>query len=671
MPKFLLAFVTGVLLTIVFTWPFALNLASYYTDQGDYATHGSIFWWNQDSIKTGRILSSREYFQGYQFYPQPYSLAFANNSVFPGLVFAPIFWLTGSLPFSFNLYIFGTFVASFVAAFYTVKYFISLSFKTTRDNGLIYLSSLVGASIYAFNAQTLTRFPHHVDILGKFALPLIFLFAYKAFDRPTFKNAFFLSLLFTINSLTTNYFQIFSIVFLPLVFAPFLIANLKKKNWGYFLDLAKTSLLGFFFLPIILYFNLPFWDFSQREGASRSIDESIFFSARVADWFAPTTNNFLYGGWAKTLEKVREPKDNRGILNYEEHTLFLGILPLALFILGLKYWWNQKVGRAYLLIILVGSFLFIFGPFLGAREDGVKLPFYYLYELVPIMKGMRAPTRFEYVFFIPFSVIASWGAIKLLRWLVSGKDKLFLAAGFLLLVLSLENFTVKDFVTRSAVFNKLDSLGEGKMAFLKNKIVFHLPIYTISDADVFGNNSYSTNWATRTGERVVNGNSGFFPADQLSFLFGAQDNFNEEALRKLLVLGVNYVVFHKDLMPPAYESALFEELQGYEDKVVFEDVDITIVDLGKYNFPFHVCSFPQDFNVRVTEDQDLDTSTSYALILRNKSNCYLPSIYWDRYRHLVIEIDGQKRTAELKLPLLVEPGEQIILNEMSKELRIR
>lgn len=654
----LLIVALGIILTSIFTWPFVLNIASYYTDQGDYATHGSILWYNQDSIKTGRIFNQQEYFKGYMFYPHPFSLAFANNHVFPSLIFAPIFWISNNLPLSVNLYVFLTFVVTFTTCFIFLNYFLKNNF-----------AAIIGSFIFTFNAQIITRFPQHIELLGRFFLPLIFLFAYKLLEKPSFKFSFFLWLSLTLNSLTTNYFQIFVIIFLPLFAIPFLVSHLRKTGWGYIGRLGKVALVGLIFVPVILYFNLPFWQFSQKEGVFRSVDESIFFSARINDYFAPTSNNLFLGGWSKYLHPLRQPKDDRGVLNYEEHTLFLGILPLILFVLGVKLFWKEKLKSPFLILLIV-SLILTFGPYLGYDAAGFQLPFYYLYQILPVMKGIRAPTRFEYIFYLPFSTVAAFGVLWLIKKRVIGAIWLIGVIGGILI---LENLTIQNYSDRSKIFKKIDQIGLDQLSFLTGKKTLHLPIFTIADADIFGKNSIYTNWLIKTGERMMNGNSGYFPPDILALLFEINKNLDQTALLKLSELEIDYVVLHKDLMDPTQLLNLQNNENLYIKGIIFNHFDIVIIDLSRLNLIARVCILERDFDIKFGRAAPAgfidEVKPLYAMRLKNNSDCYLPSIYEDRYRTIDVTIDGVLRKARLLMPVMIGPGEEVVLSEPSN-LRI-
>lgn len=625
MKNFLIILALAVLLSIILSWPLVANIASYYSDQGDYALGGSILWYNQDSIKTGRIFHPKEYWQGYQFYPHPFSLAFANSYIVPSLIFSPIFWLTDSLPFSVNSYALLTLILSFIASFYTVNFFVKNSW-----------AAMVGAFIFTFNANTQVRFPQHLDVLSKYFLPLVFLFAYQLLEKPSFKKSFLFFLFFTLNALTVTYYQIFSLVILPIVALPFLINHLKKKDWKYFIKFGKVSLVGLIFLPILLFFNLPYWDFSQKEGAFRPLEATPFFSARMTDWLASSPDSLIYGKWVKGVEKYREPKDDRGVLNYEEHTLFLGLIPLILFFIGLKRFRQEKINQAFFYLLLILPAIFTFGPYFNGATQGWPLPFYFFHKLFPFMEGIRSPTRFEFLLFVPFSLICAFGVRKLME----GKSIIIIT--IIIVILILENFTLKDFNNRSAALATVQNIGRDNLHFLSSKAVLHLPIYTTEDADEFGKNSAYLNWLTQTGEKIVNGNTSYLPPDHLGLLAAFKQQLAATEIGILKTMDVSFIIIHKDKMPaPPIEG------------VIFDNQDVSIVDLSNFKAQVPLCSV-SNLDIQVAERD---------LIVTNPGNCYLISAGESRYQKM-----GR---VSYRLPIVISPNQQIVLTQINREVRIR
>lgn len=654
--KKVLPIIIAVFLTVVLTWPLLPNITSFYSDQGDYPLNGAVLWYNYDSIATGRIFSPKDYWQGFQFYPHPYSLIFANNPVAAEIFFAPIYFLTNNLPLAVNTYAMLTLVLSFLAAFYTIRYFLSrFTPGESKSPGVVLLAALVGAFIFAFNQQTFARFPQHIDILGRYFLPLVFLFTYKFFSKPTLKDGFLLGLFFSLNALTHTYYPLFALILLPLVAMVFLISHLKRRDFGYLGKLGKYGLIGLVFLPVLLYFNLPLLEFSQKEGAHRSIENVPYFSARITDWFAPSPDNLIYKGWVEGLDKYREPRDPiTGVFNYEEHTLYLGLIPAVLFFLGLKSFQKSKSdgsGKWFFYILLILPFILTFGPYFSGSEEGFPLPFYWLYKLLPLMEAVRSPTRFEFVMLIPFALIASFGTLWLLKKV---KVRGIWIIGVIGMLLILENFTLKNFDDRSESLAVIRRIGVENLLFLEGSGVLHLPIYTTEYSDSFGSNSGYINWATRTKEKIVNGNASYLPPDYLGLQFAIKQGLDETVVGILKALDVRYLIYHK--------KALTSTEKLIDSGVVLDNPDVRIVDLSNLKTNISVCN-TIDLDIRPTEGIE-------DLIITNRGNCYLISPKDKRYQQVSLDFNGNTKKIFYRLPLVINPQEQIILSKVNREFRV-
>lgn len=655
--EFLLVTFIATTLSVIITWPFAKHMTNYYPDQGDYALGGSVLWYNQESIKSGKIFDTQEYFTGYQFYPQPLTLAFSNNMVVPSLIFAPIFWLTQNLILSVNLFALLTLILSFITSYYAINYFAKNP-----------AASLVGAAIFTFNPQAMTRFPHHLDVMNRYFIPLVFLFGYQYLNKPTFKSAFLFFLTFTLNGLSVTYYLIFSLILLPLAALPFLWKNYVQSNWEYFKKLFRLSLIGLIFLPLFWYFNMPYMEFSQKEGAVRSVESASFFSARIFDWFVPGPDNLVYSSLTNAVEPFRSPKDDRGILNYEEHTLFVNFLPLVLFILGWRIFQKQTFNKAYFYIILGGSFIFTFGAYFMGNGDKplFPMPLNLFYQFLPFLQGIRGATRFEFVMFLPFAIIAAFGVTRLLK--KSTKYQIGLVI-VLLAIIILENFSTKQYSLQSGLISQANQLDPAILSRLQDKKVLHLPIYSTQDADNFGNNSGYLNWLTITKERIVNGNSAYLPADQLKLLDQVNASLDEEAFKKLKILGVDYVVLHKNMIKD-YDKKYAPLEHFYDFGNIYDEHDLLVIDLQKYQLNYTLCDF-KDFTKQVQPVLNEEfIMTGYGLSIKNPGNCFLPFIGNDRYQKMTADVDGQKRIVYFRMPILVEPMAELVLTEMNKELRI-
>ena len=257
--------------------------------------------------------------------------------------------------------------------------------------------------------------------------------------------------------------------------------------------------------------------------------------------------------------------------------------------------------------------------------------------------------------------------------------KLGISLGLFIIILGglfLENFNIDgpvvSYQEKSLIVPKVMEMNfQNKLKFLENKNTLHYP--TLSTK--VGIDSIYLNWGAITGERIVNGTAASYtPADQQHFLTEIAEKFDEEIIKKSLVLGVDYIIIHKDLMDQKLKSDdIFNKLllKG----VVFNEKDIFILDTRKYGIVFSKCDFKKDFEISLQSVLDQRNIQKVdILILKNKSNCYLPSIYLDRYKQYSFHStdflgNSNKRTAFYKMPILIEPYQQIVLSEMTGYLR--
>ncbi|HBL51713.1 MAG: hypothetical protein A3D24_02550 [Candidatus Blackburnbacteria bacterium RIFCSPHIGHO2_02_FULL_39_13] len=671
--NWIIAIVLGIVLTVVFTWPFAIKLATYYEDLGDYSLNGSMFSYNEYSFRTGKIFNREEYFNGYQFYPQPFTIAYSDPRIIPSLIYSPIFWVTNNLPLSVNIVTFLSFALSFIFSYYAINYFVKNPF-----------ASIIGATVYAFNPLSFSRMPVHIELLGKYMLPLVFLFGYKFFNQPTRKSALTFFSVFTLNAFTAIYFQIFAFLLVPFFAIPFLVTNFIKKNSIYFIKLLKNSLLFLLFLPIFIYFDAPYLEFSQKENIIRTLDVGAFFSARLIDFVSASPNSLLYGQFVENIEKYRAPKDLSGTFNYMEHSLSLNLIPFFLFLVFVVYFYKrfkekelkleEKLIFYPFIVLLLTSFVLTLGPyFQGWNEPlgSLKTPYYYLYQATPLLKAIRVPARFEFVLYVPFALFVAWGTNICLQK-IKNKYIYLLAFASILTGILLENFTKIPYDSNSKILLKISEMKASgfSLNFLENKNTIHFPIYA---PDLVWESAY-LNWSTQTRENIANGNTGLITSDQLNFLSKIREKPNEDALVKLKAVGIDYVIIHKDLFDDFGKYKKYESV--YSVGKIYDNFNTEIVDLNKYNFSIRFCDFNKDIEINLGKALINQTGKETNIaIVKNKSDCHLPNIYKNKYKEINFmsnDLMGNlvSKKAQIKLPILIEPKEQLILSEINGELKI-
>jgi hypothetical protein len=657
--EFFSVLLVGIGMTILVTWPFARKIGVYYQDAGDYPLNGWILWYDQMAIKTGRIFHQKKYFNTTQMYPLPDTLCYSENMFFPSLLFSPIYWITHDLIFSVNFFALLTFVLSFLSAYYCINYFV----KDWR-------ASLIGAAIYAFNPITLASFPFHIQLMNKYFLPLLFLFGYRYFKEPNWKDGFYFWFFFVLNGLSVIYFEVFTVVLLPFFLLPFLIQRVLRKDWVYFWKIVKYGGAGLLLLPFLFYFYLPYLQFSRKEGTLRGLNLDRHYSARLIDWFCSSIHNLFYGHIAWNIIRIRA---SVGYL-FTHHVLFLNIVPFILCLLGLYSLFIRKLTgdsaidpllKKSLLIFLITSAMFSMGPFFLGWKSGfgsIKLPFYYFYVLTPVFNGIRTPSRFQYLFYVPFSIFSTFGTGFIFKKL---ENRSFFFSGLLMVILAsivIENYNVKSFRQKSYILDYLS--GKKKFSFLKNQTTFHYPTFVpLIQNSKFILEAIYLNWDTATGETMMNGYSGYFPTDWVRLLSQFKRNLGRKSLKELEILGVQYVIIHKNLLSPySFQKLWLKHGKLYEQALVYHGQNTLILKLKRYHFAYRLCHFPQDFLKEGIHVYGMNGQPSYyQMLLKNERDCYLPSPFNKRYLPLNFTIGGEKYHSYLKFPLLIDPYQTVSL----------
>lgn len=677
MKKFAIVFLFSFILTVIFTWPLLLRIPTPISKHPDYNFGGFTYWYNQNALVTGKIFHPEDYFNGFnEFYPQPYVLGYSDITPIPSLIFAPIFWLSKQYFFSLNFYIFFCLILSIVSTYYCINYLVKNS-----------LASLLGAVIYTFNPLTFGHFPEHVDLLNKYFLPPLFLTGLLFFQKPKLQSSLLFLLFFLLNALSALYFQLYSIFFLPIIFLPIFYINYKKPS--YLLNLFKFGSIFLILIPPLLFFNSPYLQTSSKEAVQRTLDETIHFSSRLVDYFTSTTESFLYGSLAKELDPELNNLDPAGVtVIEEEHTMALNILPFVLFLFSFAYLlkkeslWKElednfsysrlfknllkllvRAPYIYYYLLLFLSFILTFGPYfmgwIGYSGD-LKLPYYYLYQYIPFIKGMRVPTRFEFIFYIPFALFCSFGALYLLD---KPKKSAYIIFAILLTVLFFENYNIKPLSDDTGNSQKILSESTNPaLNFLHTQKTLHLPIFS----PYIGGNAIYLLSAINLDDRFANGYSGYFPQDQLNHLDKWKKSLDTDAFKELLSLNIRYIIIHKELLDKEYTDSLNRNSDLYKNGIVYDDSSTRVLDLNKFNLNPKICSFDKDIDKSLSQD----SGGLFTLTIKNNKDCYLPSILNDRYKSIDVYLTLIKHTASFKMPILVDPGEQVVFSQQGGDLNI-
>jgi len=651
--NFYIPLIIAIITTCFFTFPLILNLNNFYPTFGDYPFQSWLMWYNQESIKTGRIFNQQLYFNAPQFYPFPFTLAFSDHLFLASLFFSPLYWLSHNLVLSTNLLIFIFFILTFISAYYSFKFFLKNNYAT-----------LIATLIFTFNPLT---FEHlnagHLSYLLKFFLPPVFIFLYKFIREQNVKNSFYLLLFFTLNALTTIYFLIYTLLTCTIFLLPIFIVNFFTTRAKSLWKILFISILSLPFLVVLFYFNYPYLKFSYQEQVSRTLRENIFYSAQPIDWVSSLPTNLVYGDLVKGFEKYRYPIEIDKKFHYDEHVLFLNLIPILLTILGVYYLYKVKTSffhLNFLIIILLLSLLMSNGPFLS--------PTFFLYKYIFILNATRVPTRFEFIFYIPFALLAGYGVSFLLdffhRYRLSKSKSLALIL-IIFILWGLENINFWNFNDRSRIIQEF-AQNSKQLNYIKqfnSRVVLHIP--TFSQPILLSKSAYYLTWSIFTQEKLMNGSSGYFPFEWRSLLSSINENPTMEALMKLKVLGLNHIVVHKKLLTENFPNKLSEIFNNkdLQEIKVYEDDDLLIYSLENIK-KLPVCKLDSQtiFNSLKKNDFIAKTNKTSNYIFINKKDCYLVFLYEDRYQKLDGYYLDKKYIGELKFPLLISPFENATIS---------
>ncbi|MCR4329764.1 MAG: hypothetical protein NUV65_04450 [Candidatus Roizmanbacteria bacterium] len=640
------------MLAVILTWPLSAHLSTYYSDASDHAYGGWTMWHIAEALKNGSLFNMQQFFTSNQFYPFSNSFAYSDHMFFPGLVlFTPLYILTNHIILSFNLVIVLSFVLTYISSFVTIRYFVKNTY-----------ASLIGALIFTYNPLVFASFPHHADLLQRYFLPLVFLWGYRYIRSPSWRSAIIFYGVLTLNWLTAVYYGVFTLIFIPIFCAPILFSKFKE-GLPYIHKLLITSIVVIIYIPFIYFITKPYLSFSHKESITRSIIETIHFSARGIDWVSPDPRNMLYVQDHTHVNDNRFPKDIVGF-NYSEHTLFLNIVPSLLLIFGLLYVIKIKKGALSknaaigFGAVFIVSALLTFGPvYTGWNDPPNTVPhpllYYYMYDLLFPLRALRVPTRFQHIFYIPFSLVCAYGMLFIKKninrhWLYS------FATAILMSVIVAENIVQITFTEQSQRIAQIQTyLRENPRTFQKLYDIptLHLPMYT---KDVQWKELGYVNWALYTHEKTVNGYSAFTPIEYQNILEKSK-TINDTFIRYLGSIGVQYVIVHLDSLTEKLQKKILDNTYA-KTLTVYKDEKTLILSTSKESSIPPLCVKPNvSISINFPNAVPQLTLLPYTLTITNKERCVIQSLYDKRYLTSHIQVGDTKISTDIIVPLVIEP----------------
>jgi hypothetical protein len=488
-------------LAVVHTWPLATAPATLSrNDNADTILNEWILAWVAHQLPRAPL----RLFHANIFYPEPNTLAFSEHMVVQSVMGLPLFWLGASPVLVYNLLLLAGFTLTAWAMYLGIAH-------ATGDT----LAGLLAGSLAAFNAHVFTRLPHLQALHVEF-LPLAVLALHRLLDRPSAWTAAALGLLFALQGLTSNYW----LAFISLSFVAAVL--MRPAEWtGTRLPSAMPMLALAVAIALVLVvpFLLPYSSVMRRQGFVRGLDEIAAYSATWRDYLS-TTGRLHWNLWSKhvwAMEGLRA-------------ALFPGVIATALAAVAVASGvaWRDRHARLWLAI---GAAAVVF-------SFGTAVPGYAtLWEIFPLLKGVRAPVRMGHLALIAIAALAGFGVAYLRRRFGAGRR--WATAGALAMLAGVHVEAIRapmGYVPASLPAEEYKVLAAERRA-----VVVEFPFYV--HRQFFGNAQYMLN-STRHWRPLVNGYSGFVPASY-AVRYGELQGFpDERSLRALRDLFVTHAVVH-------------------------------------------------------------------------------------------------------------------------------
>lgn len=482
-------------LTVVQTWPLASDPAhlSRHDNSDAMLNEWTLGWVAHQSLRDPVRL-----FDANVFFPERRTLAYSEAMLVQGALGAPLFWAGAGSLLVYNLVL----LAGFTLTGWSTCL---VAARWTGD----WIAGILAGILAAFNAHTLTRLPHLQALHVEFLPP-----ALAALDvllrEPRARHALRLAGWFALQSLASIYLLVFS------AFALTAAALVRPREWlgARFPRVAVHVILAAVAAALaLLPYLLPYWHVYTVEGASRPLGDVALYAASWGDYMS-SPSRMHFAAWSHRW--------------FTGAALFPGFVALALGALAVVSGraWSDPRARMCLAVAVCGVLL----------SFGTKLPGYAaLYDALPLLRAVRAVSRFGYLGLMGLAFLAGFGIVELRRRLPSRAWGP--AAAALVTLAAAEPLVAPIHFSR---FDRIPAIYD-TIAGEPGVVVAELPMP--GGFGWFGNARYMLN-STRHWKPMLNGYSGFAPPSFHEHAAALADFPQDASVAALQDIGVTHVFVH-------------------------------------------------------------------------------------------------------------------------------
>jgi len=350
--------------------------------------------WNADHL--------RHFFRGVWdlpiLYPYRETLAFSEHLIGVAIFTAPLQWATGNAIVVYNVAFFASYVFAGAAMFLLAR-------ELTGDTG----AAVVAGVIFAFYPHHVAQSAHLQNIVVGW-MPIALLGLHRYFSTGSRRALAVAAVAYWFEAMSNGYYLFYFGLAVAIVAIWGLLRADRAARPRMLRDFAVAAIVvGVAYAPVAK----RYLDVRHRYGQVRSSDEIVRFAADVGSYFTLPPPVAEHIGF--TLPQYPKPA---GPEERHDGMLFPGFSMVALAVVAcattLGRTWN--VPALYLVIAATG-FVMSLGP--QPTMWGHRIlpagPYAFFAATVPGFNGLRVPARMAVLVFLGLTVLAAFGAARILR----------------------------------------------------------------------------------------------------------------------------------------------------------------------------------------------------------------------------------------------------------------
>ena len=493
-------------LAVFVTWPQALHMGtSIFSHHDPYFSIWRISW-----IAHALVTQPFHLFDGNIFYPAKDTLAFSDATLLEGILAAPFLWMHVSPVLVYNVLFFMGFVGSGIAMFVLARH-------VTGATG----PALVAAAVFTMAPY---RIEHvmHLELQWAMFVPFTFWALHRAIDDRSWRFGILAGLGFWLQLLSCVYYGVFLAILL-VAFVPLLLLLSGPRSVSALPGLAVGGVVA---IVLSLPYLWPYVSASHALGGRDAL-EIARYSAHPSNYLSATSLSLLWG-WTSDRWGDRELRLYPGIV----------AVVLALFSVSNRSCRWTILYAAIALLAIDLSF-------------GVNGALYrWLSNHVDALRGFRSASRFAMLAMCAVAMLAALGTQAIVeRGFLTSRTSIVVPIALALLFVDYANRPMplsREDLGTADLYKVIRSGGPG--------VIMELPVATpdkLPGWDVI----YSF-WSISHWHPLVNGYSGYHPADYLNTLMAMRTFPDNASIARLQAHDVRYVVLHRAY----YESAPYTQL---------------------------------------------------------------------------------------------------------------